>query len=165
MPLFILAVVMFLTNPMSGDGSSTSTFLLAHQTADRHAARDSQKSADTMRADRPNPDASGTYHLGFDVVPPLTTYSVPAEFTDEASRTRVGGTCVVALIVDAQGVPRKVHVSRSIAGSVAPSLRSLAKGLDANAVDAVKQYRYQPATYHGKPVPFETTIEVEFVPY
>jgi TonB family protein len=158
---FVIAALL-VANPMLSGGSSLSAFGLMPQTADHHAAKGSQQSAP---AARPNPDASGTYHLGFDVVPPLTNYSVPAEFTDEASDRKVSGTCVVALIVDAQGIPTHVHVSRSIVGSVAPGLRSAAKGLDANAVDAVKRYRFEPATYHGKPVPFEKTIEVEFVPY
>jgi protein TonB len=35
-------------------------------------------------------------------------------------------------------------------------------GLDKKAVDAVKQYRFKPATLQGKAVPVEVNIEVTF---
>jgi protein TonB len=35
-------------------------------------------------------------------------------------------------------------------------------GLDEKAVEAVRQYKFKPSMYQGKPVPVEITIEVNF---
>jgi hypothetical protein len=35
-------------------------------------------------------------------------------------------------------------------------------GLDEKAIEAVKQYRFNPATYEGHPVPVLLNIEVNF---
>jgi TonB family protein len=111
---------------------------------------------------RPNPDASGVYHPANGVTPPQVIYSVDPEFTEKARKKKLGGTCTVGIVVDANGVPQDVHVVKSIAESVSPKLRSVAQGLDANAVEAVKQYRFKPATYQGKVVPTEVKIDVNF---
>jgi protein TonB len=58
---------------------------------------------------------------------------------------------LVHLIVDAKGVPQNVQV-----------LRGIGMGLDEKAVEAVKQYRFKPATEGGEPVPVELNIEVNF---
>jgi protein TonB len=41
-------------------------------------------------------------------------------------------------------------------------VRHLGMGLDEKAVEAVKQYKFKPATLQGKPVPVEVNIEVNF---
>jgi len=41
-------------------------------------------------------------------------------------------------------------------------VRPLGKGLDEKAVEAVKQYRFEPAMYEGHPVPVEVNIQVSF---
>ena len=66
------------------------------------------------------------------------------EFSDEARRAKYQGVCVVSLIVDAQGNPQRVQV-----------VRHLGMGLDEKAVEAVRQYKFKPATLQGKPVPVE----------
>jgi TonB family protein len=93
----------------------------------------------------------GVYHVGGGVSPPVLIHSVDAEFSDEARRAKVQGVSVVSLIVDAQGMPQRVHV-----------MRKLGQGLDEKAIEAVKQYRFKPSTYQGKPVPVEITVEVNF---
>jgi outer membrane biosynthesis protein TonB len=35
-------------------------------------------------------------------------------------------------------------------------------GLDENAIKVVKEYRFEPAKFEGKPVPVETTIEIDY---
>jgi hypothetical protein len=55
-----------------------------------------------------------------------------------------------------------VHLVRSIAERAPAKLRSVAQGLDDNAVKAAKLYRFSPATYQGKPVPFATKVEISF---
>jgi TonB family protein len=93
----------------------------------------------------------GLYHVGGGVSPPVLIYSVDAEFSDEARRAKYQGVSVVSLIVDAHGMPQRIRV-----------VRKLGMGLDEKAVEAVRQYKFKPSTYQGKPVPVEITIEVNF---
>jgi TonB family protein len=93
----------------------------------------------------------GLYHVGGGVSAPQLIYSPDPEFSDEARRAKYQGVCVVSLIVDAQGNPQRVAV-----------VRHLGMGLDEKAVEAVKQYKFKPATLQGKPVPVEVNIEVNF---
>jgi TonB family protein len=93
----------------------------------------------------------GLYHVGGGVSAPQLIFAPDPEFSDEARRAKYQGVCVVSLIVDAQGNPQRVQV-----------VRHLGMGLDEKAVEAVKQYRFKPATLQGKPVPVEVNIEVNF---
>jgi periplasmic protein TonB len=45
---------------------------------------------------------------------------------------------------------------------VKPKLSKAAASLDPKALDAVRQYRFEPGTYDGKPVPVALTIDVSF---
>jgi periplasmic protein TonB len=91
------------------------------------------------------------YQVGGGVLAPKLIYAVDPEFSDEARRAKFQGTCVVGLIVDAQGNPQAVHV-----------VNHLGMGLDEKAVAAVRQYKFKPATLQGKPVPVVVTVEVIF---
>jgi protein TonB len=57
----------------------------------------------------------------------------------------------VNLVVDPQGMPRNVRV-----------LQGVGMGLDEKAMEAVRQYRFRPATEGGKAVAVELNVEVEF---
>jgi periplasmic protein TonB len=93
----------------------------------------------------------GMYQVGGSVTAPKLIYAVDPEFTDEARRVKFQGDCMVTLIVDAQGKPQRIRV-----------VQPLGMGLDERAVEAVKQYRFKPATFKGKPVPVEINVEVIF---
>jgi TonB family protein len=113
-------------------------------------------------APRPNPDASGKYHVRDGVTAPKLVFAPDPEFTDKARRKKLGGTLVVSLTVDAAGKPQDVRVSRSLAEGISRKLRPIAQGLDENAVKAVKEYRFEPAEFQGKPVPVETSVEINY---
>lgn len=115
-----------------------------------------------QEASAPNPDASGIYHGGKGVTPPLLIYSVDPEMTDKARQKKLSGTCVVSMIVDISGTTQNVQISKSIASAVAPKLRSAARGLDLNCVEAARQYRFKPGTYQGKPIPVEIKVEINY---
>jgi TonB family protein len=95
----------------------------------------------------------GLYRVGNGVSEPKLTFSVEAEFSDEARRAKYEGTVVISLIVDAQGNPQNIRVSRS-----------LGMGLDEKAVEAVRQYKFKPAIQasSGKAVPVPISVEVRF---
>lgn len=91
------------------------------------------------------------YRVGGGVSAPQLVYAPDPEFSDEARRARFQGACVVSLVVDAQGNPQRVRV-----------IRGLGMGLDQKALDAVRNYKFKPATLQGKPVAVEVNVEVTF---
>jgi TonB family protein len=113
-------------------------------------------------APRPNPDASGKYHIGDGVSAPRLVFAPDPELTAKASRKQLGGRLVVSLTVDAAGKPHDVRVLHSLAEGVSKKLRPIALAWDENAIKAVKEYRFEPAEFKGKPVPVETTVEINY---
>ena len=95
--------------------------------------------------------SGGVMSVGGGVVAPRVIHSVEPDFTDAARRTRYQGIVSIGLIVDAQGNPEDIHVTRP-----------LGMGLDEKAIEAVRQYKFRPAMYQGHPVPVQIVIEVDF---
>ena len=93
----------------------------------------------------------GLRHIGGGVLPPVVLFQPEPEFSEEARKAKVAGIVVVYLVVDADGRPSHVRV-----------VRSLGMGLDEKAVEAVRLYKFKPATENGKPVPVDMNIEVNF---
>jgi periplasmic protein TonB len=93
----------------------------------------------------------GVYRVGAGISAPTAISSPDPDYTEEARRAKKQGTCVLWLIVDSTGHPRDIRVARG-----------LGFGLDAKAVEAVKQWRFQPALKDGKPVDVQISVEVEF---
>ena len=93
----------------------------------------------------------GPMHVGGSVRAPVLIYQVDPEFSEEARKAKFSGNVQVALIVGSDGLPSHIHVERGIG-----------MGLDDKAVEAVRQYKFRPATQNGKPVPVEIYVEVNF---
>jgi periplasmic protein TonB len=93
----------------------------------------------------------GVYHVGGGISPPQAISAPDPEYTEEARRAKTQGTCILWLIVDATGRPRDVRV-----------VRGLGFGLDAKALEAVRQWRFQPSMKDGKPVDVQISVEVGF---
>jgi TonB family protein len=110
----------------------------------------------------PNPDSFGIYHAGDGVTPPKLLFTVEPEFSEKARKKKIAGNCVVSMIVATNGTPTDLHVVKSIADTVSKKERDGALGLDQNAVKAVSQYRFTPATYRGTPVPYRLNVEVNY---
>jgi TonB family protein len=89
--------------------------------------------------------------IGGGVSAPTIIYQVEPQFSDQARAAKFNGLVTVQLILNAQGVPENVHV-----------IRGVGMGLDENAVEAVRQYRFQPAKENGNPVPVLLNVEVNF---
>jgi periplasmic protein TonB len=99
-----------------------------------------------------DPLPSPVYYPGEDgVSAPRLIHSVAAAYSEEARRAKFRGICLVKLIVDEHGMPRNVH-----------ELRPIGMGLDKSAIEAVKQERFEPGTYYGKPVAVTFSVEVQF---
>jgi len=83
-------------------------------------------------------------------VPAKLVYSTPAQYPAMARQIRAEGEVVISLDVDASG---KVSSARAVSGP--PILR-------AAALDAVKRWRYQPATLGDNPVVSTELVRVQF---
>lgn len=93
----------------------------------------------------------GVMSVGGGVSAPMVLHSVEPEFTAEARAANFQGSVSIQLIVDSQGNPQNVHV-----------VRHLGMGLDEKAVAAVREYRFRPAMYEGRPVAVQLVIDVDF---
>jgi TonB family protein len=85
------------------------------------------------------------------VSPPKPIHMGEAEFSEEARRKKIGGVVVVSFTVNEQGVPTDLWVEKGVGA-----------GLDEKALEAVRKYRFEPATKDGKPVAVKLTVEVSF---
>jgi TonB family protein len=93
----------------------------------------------------------GVYRVGGAVSPPKAIFSPDPEYTALAEKAKLQGVCVLSLIVGPDGRPRDIRVARS-----------LGMGLDEQAVDAVQQWRFEPAKKDGKPVAVAINVEIYF---
>ena len=94
---------------------------------------------------------AGVFRVSGGVSAPRVSYSPEPEYSDEARRAQYQGTCVLSLIVGPDGFPQDIRVARA-----------LGMGLDEKAIEAVKQWRFEPALKNGKPVAVAINLEVEF---
>lgn len=89
--------------------------------------------------------------IGGGVSAPRVTYGPDPEYSKKARKAKYQGTCVLWLVVGADGKPRDIKV-----------VRSLGLGLDEKAVEAVSKWRFDPARKDGQPVAVQINIEVTF---
>ena len=83
--------------------------------------------------------------------PPKLIHMVNAQFSDKARRAKLQGVVLLSLVVNEEGQPTDIQVTRP-----------LGMGLDEKAVQAASQYEFEPATKDGKPVAAKISIEVNF---
>jgi len=93
----------------------------------------------------------GVFKVGGGISAPQAVSTPDPEYTEEARNAKTQGTCILWLIVDDQGRPRDIRV-----------VRGLGMGLDAKAIEAVKQWKFQPALKDGHPVNVQISVEVGF---
>ena len=81
---------------------------------------------------------------------PKRLVNVPPRYPDDAVQAKVQGVVVLDVVVGADGVPTDVQVSKGV------------PMLDAAAIEAVRQWRYEPTLMNGAPVPVAMTVNVNF---
>jgi TonB family protein len=94
----------------------------------------------------------GPYRPGSGIEPPRLLREVKAQYTDEARRRSISGDVILEIIVRRDGTVGDVKV-----------LQGLGAGLDQRAVDAVRQWRFDPAKRKGTPVDVVVEVAVEFM--
>jgi len=94
---------------------------------------------------------SSPYRVGPGITPPKVLQKVEPSYTEEARAEKIAGTVLLYVVIDANGLATDLKL-----------LKSVGFGLDEKAVEAVTQWRFQPGTKDGVPVPVQATIEVNF---
>jgi len=102
------------------------------------------------RANDNTPDDQ-IHHVGNGTSPPRPTYTTEPEFSEEARHARFQGIVVMKVVVSKTGNIVRIKLERA-----------LGKGLDENAMEELKSWRFEPATRNGQPVAVEMNIEVSF---
>lgn len=82
---------------------------------------------------------------------PKAIYTPEPAFSEEARRAKFQGVVYLSIIVDETGNVSRVRLERP-----------LGRGLDDNAMQGVKTWRFNPARLEGQPVAVEMKIEVAF---
>jgi periplasmic protein TonB len=93
----------------------------------------------------------GAFRVGGGVSAPKVIYQPDPEFSEEARKAKFQGTCVVWFVVGPDGRTRDIQVHRT-----------LGLGLDEKAIEAVKNWRFEPGMKDGKPVAVQVSAEVTF---
>jgi TonB family protein len=89
-----------------------------------------------------------------DVKPPQIVQQRAAEFPESARKNKRGGTVMVSLIVETNGLPSNIQV-----------VQSAGKDFDEQAIKAVEKYVFKPALKDGQPVRYALSVEVDFHSY
>jgi TonB family protein len=82
---------------------------------------------------------------------PQSVYAPDPAFSEEARRAKYQGTAILSVVVDKEGNVSRIRLERP-----------LGMGLDENAMERLKTWRFKPGTYNGQPVAVEMNIEVSF---
>ncbi len=84
------------------------------------------------------------------ITPPHAIYAPNPEYPERAREEHVRGFVTLQMVVGVDGLPRDIKAVRSN------------PDLDAAAKDAVKKWKFSPATKDGQPVPVLISVDVTF---
>ena len=91
------------------------------------------------------------YIVGKSVSAPRVLKSPDPVYTIDARNAKIQGTVILVTIVNLKGVAEQIRVQRS-----------LDPGLDESAVQAVRLWKFAPATKDGQPVAVMINVQVNF---
>jgi protein TonB len=123
---------------------------LAPDGAAHPAASDDQKSGQKSGTDD-DPVTEPVYDIGGDVKPPRVVHRVMPEFTEKSREQHVEGSVVLVTVVTSKGEAHQIRVQKS-----------LDKELDQKAIEALRQWQFQPGQKDNKPVATRVSIEIRF---
>jgi TonB family protein len=84
---------------------------------------------------------------------PKVISEVKPKYTAEALRARIQGAVFMTTVIGTDGTPGDIKITKSL---------DTEHGLDKQATDALRQWRFQPGMKDGKPVPVRVEIEMRF---
>jgi TonB family protein len=104
-----------------------------------------------IKAAQPAPDKDGVYSAGPGIAAPIAIQRVAIPYPADAPAEVVGRFCMLSLVVGADGVPADIQV-----------IQTRGAAIDAAAVAAVKQTKFEPGTLDGKPVSVRLYAGIRF---
>jgi protein TonB len=99
----------------------------------------------------PDPAPPGPIVVGLDVDPPEVVHRVLPRYPELARTIRYEGAVILELIIDTEGKVEEIAV-----------LKGLPYGITESAVEAVRQWRFEPCTLDGRPVAVQYNLTVWF---
>jgi TonB family protein len=131
----------------------------------------------TVRGNPVQAESTFTVHFDTNLLPSIPAASVPADqsqtgppiqvsakvagkllvshpppvYPQDALLSHLGGTVVLELTVDREGIPRDIHVLSTPGGSLSRA-----------AVDVLRQAHYRPYLVNGRPMEIQSTVSVDF---
>lgn len=136
--------------PFSGKRKFATNFVLILLLACLTGALQGDQSHDSSDSKK-SPDSDKVYEPGGDVKRPKLIHYVEPEFSPKSKEAFVEGTVKISTVVTPDGLPTNYKV---VSGLNAEE--------DRTAVEALKQWRFQPGTKGGQPVSVRVTVEIEF---
>jgi protein TonB len=109
------------------------------------AASEDSTSTDQEGSDEP------VFDLASDITPPKPTKRVKPGYTPAARKAAVEGKVILSFIVTSKGMPTTIRI-----------VQGLYPDLDQNAIESLKEWRFEPAKRAGKPIAVRLSIEFEF---
>lgn len=91
------------------------------------------------------------FSAGKGIMPPKVVSSPSPTYSKEALDHKYQGHCDLALVVGADGKPYDIEI-----------VRPLGEGLDQKAIEAVRNWRFEPGRKDGTPVAVRIRVEVAF---
>ncbi|HWC20339.1 MAG TPA: M56 family metallopeptidase [Terriglobales bacterium] len=85
------------------------------------------------------------------VTAPSVFHKVDANYTPEAKAEKISGSVTLSFEIAPSGLPREIKV-----------VEGLDRGLDQNAIAALRQWRFNPATREGRAVPVAAKVKFQF---
>lgn len=88
--------------------------------------------------------------VGGAIKPPVKVFDVRPEYPEDAQEAGIQGTVVLGIVIGGDGSVLDTEVLRSI------------PELDQAAIDAVKQWQFEPTLLNGEPVEVEMSVTIQF---
>ena len=111
----------------------------------------------------PQPDANGIYHTGNGIGVPQCIHKALPETTEEARKRKTSGVAILQIVVEPDGTVGSAQIVKSVAEAYKNKEdHDAALTLDPKAIDAARQFRFEPTIVKGKPVAVELKIEITF---
>jgi periplasmic protein TonB len=95
-------------------------------------------------------DDEAVYDLGPGITPPRVVKQVNPHYSTDHG-VRPVGSVIIALVVTSKGLPKDPRV-----------VKGLDKELDQSAVEAVEEWRFEPAQKNGKPIAVRVSVQLHF---
>jgi TonB family protein len=108
---------------------------------------------DSQKGDKTSDDKSDdhVYEPGGDVKPPKLVHYVEPEFSPSSKEAYVEGTVKISTVVTLDGKPTECRIASGLSTEE-----------DRTALEALKQWVFQPGTKADKPVKVRITVEIDF---